>query len=106
VIAKVILPYARQAIWGAVFLGLGRALGETMAVTFVLGNAHDFSFSLLMPATSISASIANEFTEADSDLYRSALMALGFLLFLLTFAVLVAARLMIGHLEERRGAGR
>lgn len=106
VIAKVILPYARQAIWGAVLLGLGRALGETMAVTFVLGNAHDFSFSLLMPATSISASIANEFTEADSDLYRSALMALGFLLFLLTFAVLVAARLMIGHLEERRGAGR
>jgi len=106
VIAEVVIPYARQAIWGAVFLGLGRALGETMAVTFVLGNAHDFSLSLLMPATSISASIANEFTEADSDLYRSALMALGFLLFLITFAVLVLARWMIGRLERRSGAAR
>ena len=73
---------------GAIFLGLGRALGETMAVTFVLGNAHDLSASLLMPSNSIAAAIANEFTEADTDLYRSSLIALGFLLFVVTFIVL------------------
>ena len=84
VLSRVTLPYTRSAVIGAIFLGLGRALGETMAVTFVLGNAHDLSASLLMPSNSIAAAIANEFTEADTDLYRSSLIALGFLLFVVT----------------------
>ena len=71
ILSRVTLPYTRSAIIGAIFLGLGRALGETMAVTFVLGNAHDLSASLLMPSNSIAAAIANEFTEADTDIYRS-----------------------------------
>ncbi len=103
VVRKVVLPYTRTAVVGGVFLGLGRALGETMAVTFVLGNAHDFSLSLLMPGNSISAAIANEFTEADSDLYLSALIALGFLLFVVTFIVLAAAKLMLLRLARRDG---
>ena len=89
------LPYTRSAVIGAIFLGLGRALGETMAVTFVLGNAHDLSASLLMPSNSIAAAIANEFTEADTDLYRSSLIALGFLLFVVTFIVLTIAKLLL-----------
>ena len=103
-LSRVTLPYARSAVIGAIFLGLGRALGETMAVTFVLGNAHDLSASLLMPSNSIAAAIANEFTEADSELYRSSLIALAFLLFVVTFLVLSAARLMlrrIGRIEGR-----
>ena len=99
---RVSLPYTRTAVVGAVFLGLGRALGETMAVTFVLGNAHDFSKSLLMPGNSIAAALANEFTEADSDIYRSSLIALAFLLFIVTFIVLAAAKLLllrVGRLE-------
>ena len=88
ILSRVTLPYTRSAVIGAIFLGLGRALGETMAVTFVLGNAHDLSASLLMPSNSIAAAIANEFTEADTDLYRSSLIALGFLLFVVTFIVL------------------
>ena len=104
ILSRVTLPYTRSAIIGAIFLGLGRALGETMAVTFVLGNAHDLSISLLMPSNSIAAAIANEFTEADSELYRSSLIALAFLLFVVTFLVLSAARLMlrrIGRIEGR-----
>ncbi|HXS73764.1 MAG TPA: phosphate ABC transporter permease subunit PstC [Rhodanobacteraceae bacterium] len=101
---NVVLPYTRQAVIGGVFLGLGRALGETMAVTFVLGNSHELTASLLMPGNSIAAAIANEFTEADSGLYRSSLIALGFLLFVVTFLVLVIARLMLRRLERRRGA--
>jgi len=100
---QVVLPYTRQAVVGGVFLGLGRALGETMAVTFVLGNAHELTASLLMPGNSIAATIANEFTEADSELYRSSLIALGLLLFAVTFVVLVAARLMLRRLECKRG---
>ena len=100
---NIVLPYTRQAVIGGVFLGLGRALGETMAVTFVLGNAHELTASLLMPGNSIAAAIANEFTEADSELYRSSLIALGFLLFVVTFVVLVVARLMLQRLESRRG---
>lgn len=99
------LPYTRTAVVGAIFLGLGRALGETMAVTFVLGNAHDFSVSLLMPGNSIAAVIANEFTEADSEIYRSSLLALAFLLFVVTFIVLVLAKLLllrVGRLEGSR----
>jgi phosphate transport system permease protein len=82
-------------------LGLGRALGETMAVTFVIGNAHQISASLLAPGTTISASIANEFTEAVGDLYTSSLVALGAILFLITFTVIAAARLMLMRLERR-----
>jgi phosphate transport system permease protein len=100
---QIALPYTRQAVIGGIFLGLGRALGETMAVTFVLGNAHELTASLLMPGNSIAATIANEFTEADSELYRSSLIALGFLLFVVTFIVLIAARLMLRRLERRRG---
>jgi len=95
VVRSVVIPYTRTAVVGGIFLGLGRALGETMAVTFVLGNAHDFSISLLKPGNSIAAVIANEFTEADSDIYRSSLLALGFLLFVVTFIVLAVAKLML-----------
>jgi phosphate transport system permease protein len=86
---------------GGVMLGLGRALGETMAVTFVIGNAHRVSVSLLAPGTTISASIANEFTEAVGDLYTSSLVALGVLLFLITFTVIAAARFMLLRLDRR-----
>jgi phosphate transport system permease protein len=103
VLMRVSLPYARSAIIGAVFLGLGRALGETMAVTFVLGNAHDFSASLLMPSNSIAAAIANEFTEADTDLYRSSLIALAFLLFVVTVIVLSFAKLLLLRLQKTHG---
>ena len=99
----VVLPYTRSAVIGGVFLGLGRALGETMAVTFVLGNSHQLSASLLMPGNSIAATLANEFTEADSDIYRSALIALGFLLFVVTFAVLAVAKLMLRQMAKREG---
>jgi phosphate transport system permease protein len=103
VLTKVTIPYTRSAVIGAIFLGLGRALGETMAVTFVLGNAHDLSASLLMPSNSIAAAIANEFTEADSELYRSSLIALGFLLFVVTFIVLTFAKLLLVRLQRTHG---
>src|SRR6185369_2390835 len=95
----VVLPYTRTAVIGGVFLGLGRALGETMAVTFVLGNAHQLTASLLMPGNSIAATLANEFTEADSEIYRSSLIALGFLLFVVTFIVLAIAKYMLMRLS-------
>ena len=88
VVRNVVLPYARVGVIGGVMLGLGRALGETMAVTFVIGNAHRISASVLAPGTTISATIANEFTEAVGDLYTSALIALGLILFVITFIVL------------------
>ena len=100
------LPYTRSAVIGAIFLGLGRALGETMAVTFVLGNAHDLSLSLLMPSNSIAAAIANEFTEADSELYRSSLIALAFLLFVITFVVLSTAKLLLLRIGRTAKRGR
>ena len=103
ILSRVTLPYTRSAIIGAIFLGLGRALGETMAVTFVLGNAHDLSASLLMPSNSIAAAIANEFTEADTELYRSSLIALGFLLFVVTFIVLAIAKLLLMRLNRQLG---
>jgi phosphate transport system permease protein len=104
VVSHVSLPYTRTAVVGAIFLGLGRALGETMAVTFVLGNAHDFSVSLLMPGNSIAAAIANEFTEADSPIYVSSLIALAFLLFVVTFIVLALAKLMLARIGRLEGA--
>ena len=104
VVWDIVLPYTRSAVVGGIFLGLGRALGETMAVTFVLGNAHLLSASLLEPGNSIAATIANEFTEADSPVYLSSLIALGFLLFIVTFIVLTIARLMLSQLARRGGA--
>jgi len=98
----IVLPYTRPAVIGGIFLGLGRALGETMAVTFVLGNAFDIGASLLMPGTSISSAIANEFNESVGA-HRSALLALGFLLFVVTFLVLLAARLLLHRLARREG---
>ncbi len=103
VVWDVVLPYTRSAVIGGIFLGLGRALGETMAVTFVLGNAHELTASLLMPGNSIAATIANEFAEADSEMYHSALIALGFVLFLVTFVVLTVARLMLRQLAKKEG---
>ena len=103
ILRRVTLPYTRSAIVGAIFLGLGRALGETMAVTFVLGNAHELSASLVLPSNSIAAAIANEFTEADTDLYRSSLIALAFLLFLVTFIVLALAKLMLRRIDREQG---
>jgi phosphate transport system permease protein len=84
-------------------LALGRALGETMAVTFVIGNAHKIASSLFAPGTTISAAIANEFTEAEGDIYRSAMMETGLILFFITFVVLAAAQLMIRRLETQSG---
>jgi len=103
VVWDVVLPYTRSAVIGGIFLGLGRALGETMAVTFVLGNAHRLTPSLLEPGNSIAATIANEFAEADSPLYLSSLIALGFVLFLVTFVVLTIARLMLRSLKKKQG---
>ena len=94
------LFYARTGIIGSVMLGFGRALGETMAVTFVIGNAHKISPSLLAPGTTISATIANEFTEAVGDLYTSSLVLLGLILFVITLIVLSAARYLLWRLEQ------
>ena len=101
VIWNVIVPHSRTGMVGGVMLGLGRALGETMAVTFVIGNAHRVTASLLAPGTTISASIANEFTEAVGDLYTSSLVGLGVLLFLITFSVIAAARFMLMRMDRR-----
>jgi phosphate transport system permease protein len=103
VIWDVVLPNSRAGVIGGIMLGLGRALGETMAVTFVVGNAHRISTSLLAPGTTISASIANEFTEAVGNLYTSSLIALGLLLFIITFIIIASARLLLLQIE-RRGA--
>jgi phosphate transport system permease protein len=101
---NVVLPSSRAGVVGGVMLGLGRALGETMAVTFVIGNAHRISGSILAPGTTISATIANEFTEAVGDVYTSSLITLGLILFVITFIVLAAARLMLMRLHARTGA--
>ena len=97
------LPFSRVGVVGGVMLGLGRALGETMAVTFVIGNAHRISTSILAPGTTISASIANEFTEAVGDIYTSSLVTLGLILFVITFVVLALARLMLARMNARAG---
>src|SRR5262245_25910400 len=103
VVRHVVIPYVRVGVIGGVMLGLGRALGETMAVTFVIGNEHRISASILAPGTTIYASIANEFPEAVGDLYTSALIALGLILFFITFTVLAAARYMLLRIERRIG---
>ena len=103
VVRYVVLPFTRVGVIGGVMLGLGRALGETMAVTFVIGNAHRISASILAPGTTISATIANEFTEAVGDLYTSSLIALGLILFVITFIVLAIARYMLMRLNARVG---
>jgi len=101
VVRHIVLPYTRTGIVGGVMLGLGRALGETMAVTFVVGNANRIHASLLAPGTTISATLANQFAEAREDMYVSALFALGLILFVITFLVLSAAKLMLMRLEHR-----
>jgi phosphate transport system permease protein len=101
VIWNVVLPYGRAGVLGGVMLGLGRALGETMAVTFVIGNAHKIAASIMAPGTTISATIANEFTEAVGDIYTSALIALGLILFAITFIVLAFARYMLSRMEVK-----
>jgi len=103
VVRYIVLPYTRIGVVGGIMLGLGRALGETMAVTFVIGNAHRISASILQPGTTISASLANEFTEAVGDLYLSSLIALGFILFVITFIVLAIAKLLLLRLQKQAG---
>jgi len=100
---NVVLPHARSGIVGGAMLALGRALGETMAVTFVIGNAHKISASLFAPGTTISAAIANEFTEAVGDVYPSSLLETGLILFFITSVVLAAAQLLIRRLEAQSG---
>lgn len=101
VIRHVVLPFSRTGVVGAVMLGLGRALGETMAVTFVIGNSHQFTKSLFMPGATISSAIANEFVEADTPLHSSALVALGLTLFIITFVVLAFARYLLLRADRR-----
>ncbi|MES2979079.1 MAG: phosphate ABC transporter permease subunit PstC [Pseudomonadota bacterium] len=102
VVRKVVLPYTQKGVIGGIMLGLGRALGETMAVTFVIGNANRMPTSLFSPGTSIASTLANEFGEA-ADFHVAALYALGFLLFVITFAVLAMAKLLVLRTERARG---
>jgi phosphate transport system permease protein len=103
VIWNVVLPYTKTGVVGGIMLGLGRALGETMAVTFVIGNAHELSASLMMPGNTISSALANEFTEAVGDVYTSSLITLGLTLFVITFVVLSLAKLLLIRLSLREG---
>src|SRR5207253_3229651 len=99
-----VLSYAKKGLFGAVILGLGRALGETMAVTMVIGNRPEISASLFAPSYTIASAIANEFTEATQDIYLSALVELGLILFLVTFVVNGVARLLVWNVTRRSGA--
>ena len=101
VVGNVIIPYTRVGVLGGIMLALGRALGETMAVTFVIGNAHTLGSSLFSPGTSISATIASEFAEATGGLYTSSLIALGLILFGITFIILAIARFMLMRIEQK-----
>ncbi len=100
-----VLPYSRAGLVGAVMLGLGRALGETMAVTMVIGNRHDLSVSVLQPGYTMAAAIANEFSEATTSLYLSALFEVGLLLFVITVVVNAAARLLVWRIAPGRAVG-
>jgi phosphate transport system permease protein len=104
VVWRVVLPYTKVGVIGGIMLGLGRALGETMAVTFVIGNAHRLAVSLNAPGNSIASALANEFTEAVGDLYYSALIELGLILFLITTVVLALAKLLLMRLARHEGA--
>jgi phosphate transport system permease protein len=104
VIYKVVLPYTKIGVVGGIMLGLGRALGETMAVTFVIGNANRINASLFMPGNTISSSLANQFTEAVGEIYTSSLIALGLILFLITFIVLALAKLLLYRLSKQEGS--
>jgi phosphate transport system permease protein len=97
VVLRIMLPYVRTSAIGAVMLGLGRALGETMAVTFIIGNSHNFPSSMFDAGSTISSTIANEFNEATGAMHISALIALGLVLFLITFGTIAAARLLLGR---------
>ena len=99
VIRSVVIPYVRRGMIGVIMLGLGRALGETMAVTFIIGNSHGFPHSLFDSGSTIASTVANEFTEATSEMHTASLIALGFVLFVITFVVLAIARLLLR--EER-----
>ena len=103
VVRKIVLPYTRVGVVGGVMLGLGRALGETMAITFVIGNAHKLSWSLFAPGNSIASTLANEFAEAEAGLHVSSLFALGLILFVITFIVLAAAKLMLLQMGKAEG---
>jgi phosphate transport system permease protein len=103
VVRKIVLPYTKNGVVGGVMLGLGRALGETMAVTFVIGNAHTLSWSLFAAGSSISSTLANEFAEAESRLHISSLYALALILFAITFVVLAAAKLMLAGMARKEG---
>jgi phosphate transport system permease protein len=103
VVWKVVLPYTKIGVVGGIMLGLGRALGETMAVTFVIGNAHRLAVSLMAPGNSIASALANEFTEAVGDLYFSALIELGLILFLITTIVLGLSKLLLMRLARQEG---
>ena len=105
VVRSVVIPHTRSGIVGAIFLGLGRALGETMAVTFVIGNAHEISASLLAPGCTIASTLANEFAEAVSDLHVASLIELGFVLFLITTGILTIAKLLLWRIESRVKGG-
>lgn len=103
VVWNVVLPYTKIGVMGGIMLGLGRALGETMAITFVIGNAYQLSTSLFMPGNTISSALANEFTEADGVLYTSALVELGLILFFITFVVLALSKLLLLRLSRQEG---
>ena len=103
VVWNVIFPYTKTGVIGGVMLGLGRALGETMAVTFVIGNSHEIFASLMMPGNTISSAIANEFAEAVGSLYSSSLIALGLTLFIITFIVLALSKLLLLRLSKNEG---
>ncbi|MFZ0932225.1 MAG: phosphate ABC transporter permease subunit PstC [Syntrophobacteraceae bacterium] len=103
VVLNITLPYTKIGVVGGIMLGLGRALGETMAVTFVIGNAHELRASLLMPGNSIASTLANEFTEAIGELYTSSLIELGLILFVITFIVLAFAKLLLIRLSRLEG---
>ncbi len=104
VVRKIVLPYTRIGVVGGVMLGLGRALGETMAITFVIGNAHKLSWSLFAAGNSIASTLANEFAEAEAGLHMSSLFALGLILFVITFFVLAAAKVMLANMAKSEGA--
>jgi phosphate transport system permease protein len=103
VVWRVVLPYTKIGVIGGIMLGLGRALGETMAVTFVIGNAHRLSTSLLQPGNSIASALANEFTEAVGDLYFASLIELGLILFVITSIVLGLSKLLLMRLARQEG---